>query len=399
MDILVQGVVGLILLVGLTGAEVTRFSPFLHISFTILDVTVALGLLGILGMLGRIQTRRVFISPIGKGFFFLSGFFILSLLLNAHTLSQQQLVTSFLYIVRWVVYGSLFFLIAASKDATKKRVTIFLLISGMMLLLTGYVQFFFYPALRNLLYAGWDEHFYRMFGTFLDPNFFGLFLVVFCLFVLSLFLMKKKLSMKILLGVLGLLGLLGIILTYSRTAFIALAVGLLVLFWHTISFKKVVLVVGVLILLGLGVMTFVGRRAEGNDMFRLTSSRARVGDARNALIIFSKHPLFGVGFNAYRYAQYTEGFMKESPTQEDHGGSGADNSWLFVLATTGIIGFCMYVYFWKIHLDDLRRSKNSFGLATLTALWVGSLFTNGLFYPPLLVWLWIVLATTENTLQ
>ena len=67
-----------------------------------------------------------------------------------------------------------------------------MLISGSLIVLLGFIQLMFYPALRNLYYLGWDEHLYRMFSTFLDPNFAGAFFVLFTLFVIDMSLRYKK---------------------------------------------------------------------------------------------------------------------------------------------------------------------------------------------------------------
>lgn len=390
----------LLLCVALPLGEVSRVTPGLAISFTLVDIVVAIGF----GcwMIRQIVFNKRPASFQAKTFIVLTGIFVLSLLTNWTTLSLPQVATASLYILRWVVFGGLFFMVKNSSASSKHKLTIVLFVSGTLLLLGGYVQYLLYPSLRNLLYFGWDEHFYRMFGTFFDPNFFGLFLVLFLLLVLSkLFTMSVQKEKVLFAGlfVLGSIIFTAIFLTYSRTALIALFAGLMILFWNK-KFWKWLWVVSIAVCVTAGIFFFAPKKTQDmNSLFRMTSTNARIGSARNALAIFWQRPILGVGFNAYRYAQYRNHFMLGSPIQEDHGASGADSSLLLVFATSGIIGFCAFLLFLWSHVRILKKSKKRIGLATFVALFVGSFFVNGLFYPFLLIWLWVVLGITERDEQ
>lgn len=116
---------------------------------------------------------------------------ILSLVLNALLLPLNEILIASLYLIRWVLYASLYLMVVTGRPELKKKIRGIMLVSGGLVLLVGYVQFFFYPALRNLLYLGWDEHYYRMFGSFFDPNFLGAFLVLYLVFVVGFFLSTR----------------------------------------------------------------------------------------------------------------------------------------------------------------------------------------------------------------
>lgn len=382
--------------VALPLGEVSRVTPALNISFTLLDSTVAIGF-GV-WLVRQLILRKQVISFQAKSFILLAGAFSFSLLFNAATLSLPQFFTASLYDVRWILFGSIFFMVQSSPSIRKYASKI-LLSGGLLTLAGGYMQYFFYPSLRNLIYFGWDEHFYRMFGTFFDPNFYGLFLVLFFLFILHKLFSLSVEKEKIVFSMLFLLAsfvFIAIFLTYSRTALVTLFAGIVILFWNR-KFWKWLWVIGISALITAGIVFFVStRRQDVNSLFRTTSAYARIGSAKNALTIFLERPVFGVGFNAYRYAQYRHGFMPGSPIQEDHGASGADSSLLLVLATSGIVGFTAFiVYFWS-HIRILLHKKR-IGLATLIALLIGSFFVNGLFYPLLLIWTWTVLGLVESS--
>lgn len=387
----------LLLLIAFPLGQLSRVPLSLNVDVTLLDIVVGLG--GILWIVRQIRTKSVTMNSQTKAFLVFISLLFLSLVLQVFHLPLYQIKEGALYLFRYIVYGSLFFIVFSSSQKVKQFLLRMLLLGGGILLVTGYAQFFLYPSLRNLIYAGWDEHFYRMFGTFLDPNYFGMFLVGYMLLAVSFLLSQKKRNMRFLLGALVLATFIGIVLSYSRTALLALSVGLLVMFWKKVYTKKIIFGICFLFVIGVSVMSVVGRHAEGNDLLRITSTNARIGDAKNALIIFSQNSLFGVGFNTYRFAQYRYGFMKGSLTQEDHGASGADSSLLFVMATSGIVGAVAFLYFLYIHFHHVKKQKNRLGLSTLLAFFVGSFFVNILFYPSLLVWLWIVLGVSENTSQ
>ncbi len=372
--------------------QIVRISPSLTTSFTLLDCIVGIG--SALWLSKKLFERRFHLSTQAYAFLLTLAAFLLSLLTNAFSLPLNEVGIASLYIVRWVLYGVLFFMSASLSEKAKKTIRFFLLIGGIVLLLSGYAQFFFYPALRNLIYAGWDEHYYRMFGTFLDPNFFGLFLVCFFLFLLDSCVKQKK--YRFFLTLIALLTFCGITLTYSRTAFIALGVGLLILFWHSIHWKKILVGFVLMLFIAISILMLVGRHSVGNDLLRSTSSIARLGNAKNALTIFLDDPIFGIGFNAYRYAQYKHHFMMPSPTQQDHGGSGADSSLLFILATSGVIGLSAFLFFLWTHIKILMKKRSRLGLAVLIAAILGSTFVDGLFYPSIMAWLWILLGVIES---
>lgn len=377
--------------------EASRITLYLTTSFTFLDLLVVVGSAIWLGK--QIILQKTPKSLQAKSFLAVLTIFLISLLFNASHLSMQQFVTAGLYIVRFLCFGLLFFMYRELPIKTKQVVLRILFFGGLLLLVGGYLQYFFYPALRNLFYSGWDEHFYRMFGSFFDPNFFGLFLACFLLYDLWFLRTLANKRSVLFYSLVGMMTFIAIILTYSRTSFIALVVGLVVLFWDILLRKRFWLFLIVGIAVAVLVLFFTGKRSEGTNLWRSVSADARLGSARNALIIFTDSPIIGVGFNAYRYSQYQHHFMPGNSIQEDHGASGADTSLLLVLATSGIIGFTAFCFFLWSYVQALVKTKNRIGLATLVTLFVGSFFVNGLFYPLLLVWLWVILGVTESTSQ
>lgn len=323
--------------------------------------------------------------------FILSG--LIGIIVNPW-IQFTEYLPSLLYLLRWIVYFS--FLVVILDFINKEYILKLMVLSGFVITILGYLQYFFYPNLRNLYYLGWDDHLYRLFSTFLDPNFAGAFLVLYCLFLFRFIKPKNKIDIKnSLFSILLILSLVAMFLTYSRTAFVMAVIGVVIYFLLQKKFKHLFIILVGLILL---FFIFAGE-LEGLNPFRTASVIARIESSINAFVIFLYHPIFGVGFNAYRFAQLHYQFRGGEYSLTSHGDAGTDNSYLFVLATTGIVGFISYFFLWKRILSLFRyeySKQNIILYSTLAAWGVGSLFTNLLFYPPLLLWILFVIGTTRN---
>ncbi len=364
--------------------EIVRLPIYPNVSIHPSDIVI--GILAICSFsLLRKKTNSYFFRPI----LLVLGVFFLSLAVHLFTYRPNELFVSVLYYIRFVC--SLFFLlILSSFDGTfKKRIPGFLTVLGFIIVLLGYVQYFLYPDLRNLYYAGWDEHLYRMFSTFLDPNFAGAFFVMYFLFLVGMIFQNGK--KRVLLYGIAFLTLGAIFLTYSRSAYLMLGVSLIAFFLLQKQKKALFGLLGIVLLLPL--LLFFSPKSEGTNLLRTASGFARVAAFDNAITLWRENPVFGVGFNAYRYAQEKHGFFVPKDI-ENHAGAGTDNSFLFVLATTGITGFLAYIYFWYAVFK--KTCKNTVIFATIVGIFVNAFFINSLFYPFLLEFLFIEVALVTD---
>ncbi len=330
--------------------------------------------------------------------FFVIGF--ISLLMNSSMLQLQHFFVPFLYGLRWLVYALLFFAVQDFDKRMKHRSLQLFIGTGGAVVIIGFAQYFFYNNLRNLFYLQWDDHLYRMFSTFLDPNFAGVFFSLFLFLTLSRIadtLKEKDKRSAYIFSLLSLLTLLAVILTYSRTALITLGVGIVTFLFlkgnRKLTFLFLLIAVCFLLL-------FSNVGVEGRNPFRTASSQERIRSIQTSLTIIEKNPIFGVGFNAYRYAQNRYGFRTSEKWQVSHADAGTDNSWLFVLATTGVVGFLAYGFLW-IRVFRVVREVGDVGeramvMATLAGFLASSLFLNTLFYPMLMYWMWVLLGVTES---
>lgn len=340
--------------------------------------------------LGRRMKKGVAFGRLGLPIFVFIGIGFLSLVLNSRSLTPLEFSISFLYLVRFAFYVGLYFVVRELNSRSKATTMHWLVISGSLAVLFGFVQYFLYPDLGNLRYAGWDEHLYRLFSTFLDPNFAGAFFVLALILLLELFFAKKDKRFHLLLIVGGVLTVVGILLTYSRGAFLMFVVGLTT---FLLLRRKYRMLLFSLALFVLGIAILPKGLSEGVNIFRTSSILARGKAAEQAITILKDNPLFGVGFNAYRYAQRRYGFF---PPEENwrtvHAGAGTDNGFLFVLATTGIVGFITYLYLWWTVL----KKRDPLVQSSVVALFVNSFFLNSLFYPTIMAWVFLLLGAREK---
>lgn len=331
----------------------------------------------------KIKHKNIFIPVL---LFSLSSFF--SLIIGNLNLSFKEFLTSFSYLLRWVTYAGIFFVVSDFDKEFKKKILNLLIVVGSLIVGLGYLQYFFYTDLRNLYYLGWDEHTYRMFSIFLDPNFAGAFFVLFFLFLINLFLKKKSISI----GLLAILTLGAVFLTFSRSALIMLIVSSSLLFVLMNKKKWIGILLGItLLVLGASSKYF---NIENINLFRVISSEARLKTAGKAIGIIRDHPIFGVGFNAYRYTKLDYNSRYDSSRIISHADAGVDNSFLFIMATTGIVGFILYLFLWL----RILKTASILATASIVGVFVDSMFINSLFYPFIMLWLWIVVAAKENNL-
>lgn len=333
-------------------------------------------------------------------------FLFFSLVVNAKTLSSQHFFASFLYLARFILYAHVLLIFSFVGKSFCRRFPVILAVSGFLPVVFGLFQYIYYPSLRNLYYLGWDEHLYRVFSTFLDPNFAGALFTLEWLLLVSLFDREGfgHHGRRMLYALSIAFTTVAVFLTYSRSSLIMFFVSVAAYFLIT-GRRKAICMFLVVFAFGL-ILLPKHLGGEGLNLLRSRSVAARWESYVHAVSIFGDSPIFGVGFNAYRYAQKRHGFLGETDWEVLHSGAGVPNSFLFLLATTGIVGFLFYLNFWRSVFLWLRNALSStrekkkasdrqrlyfYTASSITASLIGvfvhSLFENTLFYPSAMLWL------------
>lgn len=333
-----------------------------------------------------LKKKKIKLPPLAKPIFGFISIAFISWALNIPSRSSGEAIIALLYLLRWVAYAGIYFVTWDISSPFHGPFTQMLVWVGLITSILGLLQYFFLPDTRFLYYSGWDEHYYRVIGSFLDPGFTGMIYVLALILLISLYweaFYKRKSLFTVNYSLLTILYL-AFALTYSRASYLAFLVGMGVIAWMKKSWK---FFVAVFLVLVITVLLLPRPGGEGVTLTRSKSVEARVRNYKNVLKIVGDHPVLGVGFNFYRYAQRDYGALSED-WQTSHAGAGADSSLFFVLATTGILGLVFYLWL----LWEMVKIRPT---ATL-ALIAHSFFNNSLFYSWIMLWMWILLGAKES---
>ncbi len=302
---------------------------------------------------------------------------LFSFVLSISYFKIKELFIGSLYLLRLFFYFSFFattyYLV---ENNIIKRKTLFnsLIFISLIVGIFGLIQYIFFPDLRFLKYFGWDDHLYRLVGTFLDPGYTALILV----FGFLLLIQSKDINLKLKI-LLSCLLLILISLTYSRASYFSLVAGILVLFLIRNISKSFFIFFTVLLLVSI---LFLPRfSSEGTRLERVASINARVENYKNTFEIFKQNPLIGVGFNNICQAR-----IKISPLElvdpKSHSCSGSDSSILLIIATTGVLGLITFINLGIVIFRNLRDDVYGKGFFSLAiSLLLNSFFQNSIFYP------------------
>ncbi|MDO8488394.1 MAG: O-antigen ligase family protein [bacterium] len=310
---------------------------------------------------------------------------VVSLLFAWQSFGTSAAMIGGMYLGRWVMY-TLFFVSLVRIFKVHELVNL-VYVLGLVTVVVSLLQYIIYPDIRALQLLEWDPHYFRVVGSWLDPGFTGVLLVFILLWLTA---NPFKLRWQQLAAWIS--AYLAFALTYSRSSYLAFLGGMAWLAWKQKGWK---FLVQMTLLLGITILLLPrAPDGEGVKLERAYSIWSRLDSWKYAWTIFTDHPVLGVGFNTYRYAQKDYGFISPEKWQTTHAGAGADSSLLFVAATTGILGLIAYLWYLK-RIFGMGTTNLALG-ATLVALVVHSWFLNSLFYPPIILWLALLIAQRYN---
>lgn len=277
---------------------------------------------------------------------------LVSLALAAFRLPFNQVAIGSLYLWRFLTYSLL------TGLTVDRRYLLFFssAVAGL-----GLVQYRFFPDTRWLAASGWDDHYYRLISPLLDPNFTGIILVLGLVLVYFTYPRSWPLYW---------LHLTALLLTYSRSSYLALFAAVAAVIFIKRKFIYLVFI-GLFLLF----LLFLPRPGgEGVKLERLTSARQRLSNYQLGRELWRQSPVVGLGFNTLR-------FYRDNPASRS--APGLDSSLMLVAVTTGVVGLAAYLNL----LFGLWQSGGDAVKTSLTALLVHSLFVNSLFYSFIMVWL------------
>lgn len=253
------------------------------------------------------------------------------------------------------------------KEDLKKA----LLLIGLLICIIGLSQYLLSPDIRNLKLLGWDDHYFRLSFPFLDPAFTGIILVLSALLAFT-----KKAKILFVLFVVALF------LTYSRASFLSLFAALVFLIPKSRILKTILVSTAALIIFVLSIPNVGG---EGVNLLRTNSAVQKYGNLIQSIEVIKFSPIFGIGYNNSCLAKQEVLGLADIGV---HSCSGFDNSFLYIAATTGLVGLFGFIAF----IAHIWKSSSVTARASLLAVGIHGLFTNTYVYPWVMGWLFLVWA-------
>lgn len=271
-------------------------------------------------------------------------------------------------------------------------------IGGVMATL-GLLQYAFLPDTRFLQMLGWDDHYYRLLGTFFDPNFAGMGLVLAVVATLS---MRRQMSKSWLMSILIVL-VVCIALTFSRSSYVALAVALFcALCLHPVMrdwrWQEKFALAAVLAISFAATILFAPKPGgEGVRLLRTSSIRARATTTQEYVSELQPWTVLmgsGLFVKPEEVQQNIAPFTPQSDvtppqsvffTAQPDGelpnhAQVPDNIFITLVSGVGVIGTIGIVALGLIFLYELARKEAMAAVALLSTL-VHAQFNNTLFEP------------------
>lgn len=383
-----------ILLFSIVLGQLIKFPFGAFSSSTVLDLTIlVLCLMGLknVSLKKSLNTKYKTLSIFAKStlVFLVIAFF--SLILTPLNLNFFQYLFSSFYILRFAFF-IIFALLISLNLIPRFNQSLLIIMSGLILSILGILQLIFIPNLDFLALDGFDPHYFRTVSTFLDPNFLGTYLVL-TLITLVQFTHTIEIRFKY---TFFLIIFIALVTTFSRSAGIILITSFLTMSFLKRSLKLFLLTLVLSVIFGVAFINYNKFVALPRNINRTESGEFRLNSWQQGIDEFSRSPIIGVGFNAYRFA--LEKYHLNSANQlQSRGSSSNDSSLIFILATTGILGFLGYLFFlftiYKTALLNykINRPISILLISGMTGLIINSFFINSLFYPFILIWIILIL--------
>jgi len=257
----------------------------------------------------------------------------------------------------WLIAaGFISILIYQSKLSWKKLVLAFSSGAALSALL-GLWQFFSQSsfaskwlglALHNPITLGTSviefgsERFLRAYGSLDHPNMLGGLAAITLLFIF--YLSSQEKIKKSILVITTIILTAGLVVSFSRAAWLAFLVGLIIMFVMQKQRKNLLLNFALCFLVFIFLFIpyhnlFFGRISMADRLENISISE-RVRNIQQTRVIFVKHPIIGSGFGTYGLA-----LEKTNPNQEAWYYQPAHNVFLLILAEGGLVGLALAIIF------------------------------------------------------
>ncbi len=243
----------------------------------------------------------------------------------------------------------------------------------------GFLQYLLMPDGRHLAHYGWDEHYYRLMGLHLDPNFAGLLIVLSLINLLNIKMtnpFKKKKPSIFYLTIGFLASIVALLLTYSRSCYLVFLCSTAFLTLEKLKQKKTkqtAILVATIVSFLISLPFLPNPGGAGVNLKRTSTIKSRVGT--NAGVIKDMSSLewiIGQGLFTNRIV------YQKKPPHAIHGHF-PDSIVIFLFSGTGLIGLILFSLGLKQAAHNLKTNK--YKLILLAAFFIHNLFNLSLIEP------------------
>ncbi len=317
---------------------------------------------------------------------------------------RSSVFIALLYILRIAFYALFFYLLSQTKVKLKYLFFNSLFLLTWLWLVYGLLQYFLLPDLKFLAILGWDDHYFRLAGTLLDPNFTGLLLVTsYWSSTLATNIFRRTKFSSLAIKATQALCTFAIALTFSRSTYLSFGITLLIGFFLFDKKIKANLILAAVVLIAT-ILLIPKHPGEGQKLLRTSSISARIESSKkplrnlNAKTLITGNGLFTpVNSNIeYRFSIFGENLESSIEYHSVH----LPSSYASILHGTGIVGLIIFLILTVKYLIKAFRLDKAFGLAVLAVL-IHSLFNQSLTYPFVMIAIWLfyfgILEAKTNT--
>jgi len=294
---------------------------YIHEFFLFVFICTSIIRFGLLPLQNAFKSKKI-------SAFFL--FLLLSFSISIREFTMQQNSIAALYLVRIILYmlfGIYLFVHIESNKNIRILLSKLIYVFSIFLLIITAIQYVFFPNFWGLYAFGWDPHLYRASAVYLD-----VFIAAALYGILVFFWFEKKR------WVLSLLFVVALVLTFSRSGYVAFVLSMLFFFISKREWRKVLVSIS---LFALFVILVPKPFGEGGNLMRTSSINSRILDYKLGITLWQKKPLFGFGYNRIRFAK--EQLNLVSIDDRSHSLSSFHSSFLIILVTTGLVGFISFI--------------------------------------------------------
>lgn len=312
-----------------------------------------------------------------------------------------DLIVSLSFLARWLMYFALYVAVinVIQEDGVEP---LWAAIETMLVIFAafGLIQAAFLPGFAQMITwtsrsQTWDEQGHRLVSTVLEPNIAGTMLMIGSLVQISRIAVGARVSPWRVVIMFA-----ALVVTISRSAAIGFMFGMLVILAARGLSKRLVrfgIVGGIVFLLASPLILQYAIRYNKFTFGEGTSAGARVASWLQAIQVIADNPVFGIGFNTYRYAVDHYGFDFVGTASY-----GVDGGLLFIMAMTGLVGLSVYcLMLWLILTrarsiwrdESVPSSQRGLAVGTAAAtvgVVMASAFVNAILTTFVMEMLWIL---------